>query len=167
MTQSCIINPYAAAGMSLIFFGAPHELEDNIPCHKCRDIRYYKNGDVMIFCDRMKFFCNSQQTCQNIILQSSMTSNTTPKCIIPIPTGVKSWNFIVRMENDDTPDIIPIFHKDPTLADSLEKVVVSIEKKMNDKEDLEYELAKIKHVIDELTVIKNHILYGTPLGSRK
>ncbi|TXG85646.1 MAG: hypothetical protein E6R13_01960 [Spirochaetes bacterium] len=144
--------------MSLIFFGAPHDM-DLITCNVCRPIKAYSKESVILLCPAMKRFCYDQQICCAII----SNYDKMPDFVNKIPQGTKSWNFMVSSYNDDVPDIVPLFHKTENHAEILEKVFIGLEEKAIEKMQLEVKLEKNKEQTSVLINVRDHILRGTPL----
>jgi hypothetical protein len=155
--MSLLVNPYLATDISLIFYGAPHDM-DHITCNVCRPLKAYNNTSIIVLCTAMKKFCYNQMVCSSILQNYEIK----PKFMIDIPSGTKSWSFIITNDNDDIPDIVPIFHNVEKYGELLETVTLEQEKREIKKMQLELELAKNAEEITTCMNIKNHILYGVP-----
>ena len=151
-----LIDPYSAKDLSLMFYSAPHDMDQQ--CHICKPIKSCK--DIIRLCPDMKKFCCDQFACRNIL---SHYDGKIPKFMHKIPVGTKSWNFVISTHSDDVPDIVPIFHKSEGFDMILEKTSIGLEEKRIERIQLENALKRNVMETQTLMSVKNHIIYGTPL----
>jgi len=137
-----IINPYRK-GVSLIFFGAPHDMDPPINCQICQPIETYEDGDIIQLCPEMKKFC-----CNSL----------TELAIRPVPKDAKSWNIMVGLTSDDEPDIIPIFHTIPHYGELLEQTSINLKDRREEKKHLEIKIKNTEEQIKQLIEFKKRFL---------
>lgn len=159
-----LIEPYSASHLSLIFFGAPHEMDETLNCKICRPITSYKGKGLILLCPEMKRFCSNPTICKFMI---DYHNGKRPTFIHLIPADCKSWSFIISSNNDDVPDIVPVFHTVAKYDELLEQIEVGLKQSYYDKKQLEHELQETNKKIDTLKNAQNHILYGVPIKNFK
>ena len=164
LTMSYLIEPYSASELSLIFFGAPHDMDDTMCCNICRPIKTYRGSGIIKLCPEMKRFCSDSTKCKFIM---DYHNGQVPKFIHKVPVNCKSWSFIISSNNDDVPDISPIFHTDSRFDDILEQTVIGLEQALVERVRLEYELKENRRKTEVLKNAQDHILYGVPIKDIK
>lgn len=149
-----IINPYNAKDISLVFYGALHEMDNT--CKICQYKRY-KHGDVVSMCPEMKSFCSNQMVCHHMIMTSEMTGKPL-SCVVRMPKDAKSWNIMCNATSDDELDFIPIFHKDPDHARMFQRTAQVLSEKKDEIRVLKYNLQILESHVQSLSIIKNNLL---------
>ena len=162
--MSYLIEPYSASNLSLLFFGAPHEMDDTLICDICRPIKSYKKNGIIVLCPKMKKFCSNPDICKFMI---DYHDGKKPTFMHTIPANCRAWNFAISSNNDDVPDITPVFHTVEKYDELLEQDISTLEQLQNNKIQLEFELLEINKKIYNLKNVKDHILYGIPIKNNE